>query len=263
MCALAKLCHFRPILADGRYKLLKYSDTLLLTGNSNVVIRLSMCNDMFPRRFNHLHAFSLIVSSDDPSFGTITWDDNASVICFFEPCGKKPFEVRHIPGHRSIMTRTWKSDGTGSSPIRGNVALQRIPVSLVVASCCFAPAMGGFFFPGYIPVHLNNQKIQCRLNAVHQFLANRCIVMTPFPDTFPSVSVFSCQVVFRLKHDIHVFFPNNTVNNTFQNNIISGTFANDSYVFHIRVGTPPSRPLIQSRDSGWPSLISSWETLTR
>ena len=135
MCALAKLCHFRPILADGRYKLLKYSDTLLLTGNSNVVIRLSMCNDMFPRRFNHLHAFSLIVSSDDPSFGTITWDDNASVICFFEPCGKKPFEVRHIPGHRSIMTRTWKSDGTGSSPIRGNVALQRIPVSLVVASC--------------------------------------------------------------------------------------------------------------------------------
>lgn len=114
ICTPAKFGYFRPVFTDGRYKLLKYTDAFLLAGYPNVVIIFSTCNDMFPRRFNRLNSIGLIIRSNDPGFSTITWNNNTGIICFFELCGKESFEVRHIPCHRSIMSRARKDNRTGS-----------------------------------------------------------------------------------------------------------------------------------------------------
>ena len=114
MCTLAKFGHFRPVLTNGRYKLLKYADTFLLAGYPNIVIIFSACNDMFPRRFNHLNPISLIIRSNDPRLSTITWDNNTGIICFFEQCAKEPLEMRHIPDYRSVMPRARQDNRTGS-----------------------------------------------------------------------------------------------------------------------------------------------------
>ena len=117
MCTLAKISYFRPVPTDSRYKLLKYADAFFLAWNPNVMIIFPVCNDMFPRCLNCLNSIGLIIRSNNPGFGTITRDDNTGIICFFEPCGKKSFEVRHVPCHRNIMPRARKGNRAGIPPV--------------------------------------------------------------------------------------------------------------------------------------------------
>lgn len=123
MRPLAKFGNFSPVFADSRYKLLKYTGTLFRTGNPNIVIIFSVCNDMFPWRFNCLNSIGLIICCNDPSFSTVAWDNNAGIICFFEPCGKESFEVGHIPCYGSSMSRARENNGTGSSLFGGDIAI--------------------------------------------------------------------------------------------------------------------------------------------
>ncbi len=108
--------------------------------------------------------------------------------------------------------------------------------------------MSRFFFSGYVSIHVDNKEINLRLDLVHQLFAPLPVIAAPLQNAFPAVSVFSCQCFFWLELIISVFLAGQLINNAFDDDLVSRSLAHNSNRFHKSVGTPPSLPLIHSRD---------------
>ena len=83
--------------------------------------------------------------------------------------------------------------------------------------------MGDFLLSGYVTIHLNDQKVQRGLNFIHKLHPDTGVIMTPFPDAFPSVPVLSAQIRLRLKQYKIVGISGYKINNIFKDDVVGWT----------------------------------------
>ena len=146
------------------------------------------------------------------------------------------------------MVFTWQCNGTCISISNYFFAGKGMCFLRRITKCSLTSAMDFFLASLDISIHMDNQKIKYRCQGMHIGLQFSLIVFTPFPDTFPAISKLSYHVRFRLNHLIIVFFIGNRINDCSNQFKIPWTFCNNSYCFHYRFGTPPSRPSVHNLD---------------
>lgn len=257
-CALTEPRYLLPVPADNWSKLSKNFGALFLAWNPNVVVRCSPENDLLPGVFNRLDIFWAAICCYDPGFQTVTGNHNTGVICVNQFRGNQTFQMIYVAGYRGAMSIAGQCNRAGY-----RVAIQRVQTFSVRTYSGVTAAMGWLFFPGDITIHLDDQEIQRRLDTVHKLLFDGGMIYAPFPNTFPAILVPANYIGFWLQWIKIVALSGDCINNSLEDDKVCWTLADNSNIFHSGVGTPPSLPLIQSRDRGWPSLISSWETRIR
>ena len=218
-------------------------------------------NYLFPRILNAFYFFHKIKSCHNPCICTVTWHCNNDILSFCtcsKPLQDTTFYMSAISFRGVLMIFTWNLYRTRIC--FQNLTPQRMSILLVSTFHSCTLTMYFLFFACHISVHLDNDHINLGNNTFHDLIQILSCSFAPVPYTFPSISVLTQHILFRLNSQIIIFFSGYLINHAFQHKIICRSFTYNTYpLFHNSSGTPPRSPLIQSLDKDCPVSKSSWE----